>query len=159
MNLKAQVAAEFFIYSSTFLIIVLSAYSVIFFIQNTEKMEKDSLYIRSFGENFAVYMNTAMLGQRGFNYTMNFEKKILGYPYKIQFKSADPGENNAFLLISWDKNNLSYIYQIGNITLHSEGSCISQFITSSSIYYELNTSLGMLNFYNNGENLTLSQGC
>ncbi len=157
MILKGQVATEFFVYSSVFLIVVLSAYSVIFFVQNIEKSNMDLLYVKSFGENFAVHINTAMNAQEGFNYTMKFDKRILGKEYRVLFRPTESGKN-AFTFISWSEKNISYVYPIGNIALLN-GTCVSKPIPPK-LYYEINTNLEMVNFYNDGEKIIISQmGC
>ncbi|VVB98030.1 Uncharacterised protein [uncultured archaeon] len=156
---KGQVATEFFIYSGVFLAVMLAAYFTIFFIQTAEISNKESLYVRWFGESFASHANTAMSGDAGFNYTMRFDKNILGKPYVVQFQPANAGSRNAFLYITWTSNNVTFPYAIGNMTLR-KGSCVQEFSPASGRYYEINSILGMLNFYNDGENLTLSQvGC
>jgi hypothetical protein len=154
---KGQVATEFFIYAGVFLTVVLAAYFTIFFIQTSEISNKESLYVRWFGESFASHANTAMTGGAGFNYTMRFERDILGKPYLVQFQPASAGSRNAFVYITWSGNNMTFPYAIGNMVLRP-GRCIQT--APSGGYYLVNSSLGMLNFYNDGQNITLSQvGC
>lgn len=160
MNMKkAQVAVEFLIYSTIFLIIVMGAYFTISFMQTAEVSNKEALYVKWFGESFASYTNTAMNGQEGFNYTIKFNTKILNLPYEVNFKPAGSNKN-GFVFITWSKNNLTYSYPIGNSSLLN-GTCVKNIIPpSSENYYEINTSRGMLNFYNDGKSITLSQtGC
>lgn len=159
---KGQVATEFFMYSAVFLVIVLGAYFSIFLIQNAEISNKESLYVQSFGETFASHLNTAMAAQGGFNYTMIFERQVLGRPYAVQFKPADGGGRNGFVFITWiGGSNVTYSYPVGRMPLKASGTCITAYTTApADTYYEINTTLGALNFYNDGENITLSQkGC
>ncbi len=155
---KGQIATEFFVYSGIFLAMVIAAYFTIFFIQSSEVSAKESLYVKWFGENFASHANTAMSGQAGFNYTMKFERQILGKPYAVQFKPATDSKK-AFVFITWSWNNATYTYPVANITLLA-GECVRTFSPSGEIYYEINTSLASVNFYNDGENVSISQsGC
>lgn len=156
---KGQVATEFFIYAGVFLTILLAAYFTIFFVQTSEITNKEALYVKWFGERFASYANTAMSGDAGFNYSMAFDKSIIGKPYSVQFKPSSGGGRNAFVFITWAGNNAAFTYAIGNMTLVA-GKCVRTFSPPDGKYYEINTSLGMLNFYNDGQNITLSQvGC
>ncbi len=155
-TIRGHAATEFFIYSAVFLIVVLSAYFTIFFIQSGEISNKEALYIKWFGERFASAANTAMAGQNGFNYTMKFDRLILEKQYRIQFKPSSPGKN-AFVFITWESNNATYSFPIGNMSMKA-GGCISEVNSPDGTYYEINTSRGTLNFYNDGENLTLA-GC
>ncbi len=153
---KGQVATEFFTYAAIFLLIVLAAYFTIFFVQSSEISNKESLYVKWFGERFASSANMAMAGQRGFNYTMQFERDILGKPFTVQFVPQS-GSRRPFVYIIWSQNNLTYSYPMGNLTLQP-GPCIRYVPTG--YYYEINSSLGELNFYNDGRTVTLSQkGC
>lgn len=157
---KGQVATEFFIYAGVFLVVVLAAYFTIFFIQSSEVTAKESLYVKWFGESFASHTNTAMSGQKGFNYTIKFDRLILGKPYSVQFKPAMPSDRRAFIFINWSGGSAAYTYPIGNMTLRASGSCIKTYSPASGLYYDIDTSLGELNYYNDGEELILSQkGC
>lgn len=157
--MKGQVAFEFFIYAAVFLTVVLAAYFTIFFMQSSEVSAKESLYVKWFGESFASHANTAMTCQKGFNYTTKFETAILGKPYSVQFKPATDGKK-GFVFITWSGNNASYTYPIGNMSMRA-GKCVSGgYGDDGLVYYTINSSLGVLNFYNDGQNLTLSQkGC
>lgn len=152
---KGQIAVEFFIYASIFLLVILAAYFTVFFMQTSEISAKESLYLKWFGESFASNINAVMSSQKGFNYTMKFEPLILGKPYTIQFKPAN-ATHNGFVFITWSENNMSYIYPIGNMSIKNAGSCVAKI----GDYYNITISVRNLNFYNDGENITLSQqGC
>lgn len=160
---KGQVATEFFLYSGVFLTVLLAAYFTVFFIQSTEVSNKESLYVKWFGESFASHANTAMNGQAGFNYTMKFAKNILGKPYKVQFKPAAQGRN-GFVFITWAGNNASFTYTIGNMKIVNGDPgqrCIKTYSPPEGVYYEINPEKGLLNFYNDGDKVILSQygGC
>lgn len=156
---RGQVATEFFIYSSMFLIAVLIAYFAIFFVQSAEISNKESLYMKLFGERFASHINTAMSGQNGMNYSMSFDPSLMGKPYRVYFKPANSSlGTNGFAFIA-NGNNLTYSYPIGNMQILDGGGCIITHASSEGAYYEINTSRRKLSFYNDGENITLSQGC
>lgn len=161
---KGQVAMEFFIYAALFLAVVLAAYFTIFFIQSAEVSNKESLYVRWFGERFASHMNTAMTSQGGFTYTMKFDKSILGEPYEVYIKPAVRSEagdvqNNSFLFITWSKTNITYSYPLGSESIAKGSSCIILHNGPAGDYYHINTSLGELAFQNNGTDIILMQRC
>lgn len=155
---KGHAATEFFMYSSVFLIIVMGAYFTIFFVQSADVSNKESLYVKWFGERFASSANFVMGSQQGFNYTMKFERLLIQKPYSVQFKPASSGKN-AFVFITWSGNNATYTFPIGAMPVKS-GGCVLAVGSADGKYYEINTSVGSLNLYNDGENITLSQsGC
>lgn len=154
---KGQIAMEFFIYSGVFLVAVLAAYFSIFFIQSAEVSSKESLYVKWFGERFATHANTAMAGQGGFNYTMEFDPLILGKPYTLQLKPASR-TGNGFVFITWSASNFTYLYPIGNTSLvNGDYRCISTYSSGQSSYYQISPNARVLNFYNDGEKVILSQ--
>lgn len=155
---KAQVANEFFMYSALFLIILTSAYFSIFYIQSSEIYNKEALYVKEFGESFASHTNLAM-SIKNLNYTIKFDRKIMNDLYALYFKPYSM-DKPAHVLIVWNKNNLSYSYPIANKAILPGDKCIQTHSTSSGEnYYEINTSKGILTFYNDGVSIILSQGC
>jgi hypothetical protein len=154
--MKAQVSTEFFMYASVFLIIVLAAYFTVFFIQNAELYNKESLYVKWFGMRFASAANTAMAAGGGFQYTIRFEPDILGKPYEIYFKPRQ-GTENGFAYITWNgRNNISYTYPIGPMRIRS-GNCVKEFSPPEGRYLEISPSAESLTFYNDGSQIILSQ--
>ena len=154
---RGQVATEFFIYSSIFLVIVLAAYFTIFFIQSAEVSNKESLYVKWFGERFASHMATAMSGEYNFNHTMTFDKSILAKPYQLYIKPAR-GSRNGFVFITWSSTNATYAYPIGNMpVVNADTRCITSSDLGEGQFYTISPDAGVLNFYNTGNEIIISQ--
>ncbi|MDD5336854.1 MAG: hypothetical protein PHS02_00030 [Candidatus ainarchaeum sp.] len=153
---KAQVALEFFLYSAVFLVIVLAAYFAISFVQSADIANKESSYVKWFGETFYSATTTAMAGQGGFRYTIKFDKDILGAPYDIYFQPAH-GAQGGFVYITWSSTNATYTYPIGNMPIVSADSCVH--VSQSGQLLTITPSRGTLTFYNDGTRILLSQGC
>ncbi|MBU0586075.1 hypothetical protein KJ780_01035 [Candidatus Micrarchaeota archaeon] len=163
MKRKGQAAMEFFVYLSIFLAALLASYVTITFIQNSELEAKKSDYAFSFGEQFSSAFDLAAKGGENFNYTVRFNRLLLANPYTVQFKPAAHGFPAFAYLVTPD--NATYSYPIISINIKHSTCILKKTFTDphsgdSWDYYQINSSLGMLNLYNDGENITLSQtGC
>ncbi|MFA5077528.1 MAG: hypothetical protein WC488_03830 [Candidatus Micrarchaeia archaeon] len=157
---KGQVALEFFLYSAVFLVVVLAAYFAVVFVQSADISNKESSYVKWFGESFSSATNTAMAGQAGFRYTMKFGKDILGKPYSIYFQPSTTGKG-GFVYITWSSTNATYAYPIGAMdVVGSDSACISERVSSTgSRVLTITPDRGTLTFYNDGSRILLSQGC
>ncbi|MBI2079527.1 hypothetical protein HYT84_02085 [Candidatus Micrarchaeota archaeon] len=93
--LKGQVATEFFLYASVFLIIVIGVASTLQFTQSAEITTLEYNLARETGEKFADSLNLVIKGGDGFKHTMLFSKTILSRDYSITF-------SDNFLVMEWD---------------------------------------------------------
>lgn len=117
--LKAQVATEFFLYASVFLIIVIGVASTLQFTQSAEISTLEYTLARETGEKFADSLNMVKKGGDGFKHTMSFSKTILSKDYSITF-------SDDFLVMEWDgtSGSASTLYPIINSQYQYTG-CIS----------------------------------
>ncbi len=156
-NLKAQVAIEFFIYSTLFLFIVILAYVLVNFVQNTEVPEKQSLLVKELGQSFVDSINLAIKGGSGFSYNTSFAKTILGSAYRITVYETAPNSQIFNLLIDANISSSEYnsIYSLPSYKYKFDGNCWDQ----SGLGHTFNstTCKNWLSFQNDGENLSLTK--
>lgn len=155
---KGQVAIEFFTYATVFLIVVIVAASALSYIQSAEIASREFALAKDMGESFANAANLAIKGGRGFNYTISYERTILGRSYDVCFLKGDKG---SFVFITWagTSGNVTYSYPISAVNYKSGDRCIQYDQSGCQDGYKINSSKSTLTFYNDGENITLSQGC
>lgn len=106
---KGQVATEFFLYSSVFLIIVIATASILYFTQSSEISALEYTVAREVGEKFADSINLVVKGGSGFEYDLLFPKTILGKDYAISFS---PSGN--FLTLDWAGTSRNSNSSFGN---------------------------------------------
>ena len=158
-TMKAQAAIEFFIYATAFMIILLGSYFAVSAMQESEVYGKESRYVKEAGTQFSSSINAVMKAGPGFSYTIKFKKNIFGSPYSVIYKPASTG-NNGFVFITWLVKNLTFTYPIGNMTIANSSCVVKHAVPATGDYYEINTTLGALYYYNNGSAITLRQeGC
>ncbi len=93
---RGQVATEFFIYASVFLIVLIVAFSVTAFIQAQEVQRREGILAQETGAGFADAANLAVRSGRGFHANMTFRVNLEGRPYTVEFQPQ-----NGRLLFNW----------------------------------------------------------
>lgn len=120
-RLKGQVATEFFLYASVFILIVIAAFVSLSYIQTTEIPTREATLAKEVGEDFANAINLAVGAGKGFRYDYSFSKTIIGKKYIIIFD-----ETNSRLAITWQGtyNNFTYAYPLASYDYEFDG-CIN----------------------------------
>ncbi|MBI5227081.1 hypothetical protein HY988_00700 [Candidatus Micrarchaeota archaeon] len=153
-HLRAQVAAEFMLYISVFMVLVIAAFIVINNIQSSEIPLRQNTVAQGVGEGFSNAIALGVQGGRGFSYNYTFPKTILGYPYNITLPNK-----NYNLVLDWQGpyGTFSYSYKVPayDYQVDNGNGCIAQELGQYIIQSNKCTNLLILN--NDGEKLTISQ--
>lgn len=147
-NSKAQVAAEFLLYSAVFMFLVIAAYVVINQVQNVELPARENSVAKETGEGFLNAISLSVKGSYGFTYKYTFPKTILGAPYSIDLTDA---QRQKVMRLDWagPYGNATFAYSLPqyNYVLASS-SCTSDNIIHSD------RCKNVLTLSNDGESLT-----
>ncbi len=81
--MKAQVAIEFIIYFSIFLLVAIAAFVVLNVIQTSEFANARGLVVKEVGNSFASATRFAVSAGPGFEYNFTYPRLIYGTPYNI----------------------------------------------------------------------------
>ena len=159
-NKKAQVATEFFMYTSVFMFVVIAAFVVVNQMQSTEIPQRENLIAKDTGELFSSAFNLAVKGGFGFTYNYTFPKTILGTPYSLSFSPE-----KQVMILDWEGRygpfSQSYLLPGYEYVFPNAGDkskqCISEY-TASGVkgkVYILNSTecSNVLTLYNDGEKL------
>ncbi|MBI5046634.1 hypothetical protein HZC07_02785 [Candidatus Micrarchaeota archaeon] len=149
---RAQVAAEFVLYTSIFMIVTIIAFLVVNSQQNSEIPLQQNTVLKQTGQGFATAITLAIKGGEGFSYRYVFPQTIYARPYQINFTQGQTGEDD--LLIDWEGQygNFSYVYPLPAYNYRITGNCIS----GRNLVSNKCTNVLLLN--NDGNTLTIEQG-
>ena len=147
-QVKGQVAAEFLLYSTVFMFLVIAAYIVINQVQSVELPQRQNSVAKETGQSFANAISLSVKGQQGFNYRYSFPKTILGSPYSIDLSSLS-SQKSFYLNWAGAFGNASFAYDVPSYNYIISGSCLSGNVLNS------NQCSNILILTNDGENLTL----
>jgi hypothetical protein len=149
---RGQVAAEFMLYTTVFMFVVVAAFVVINQLQGTEIPLSQNSVAKETGQGFADIFTLAVKGGEGFSYSYAFPKTLFGTPYTIDMNRLH--DNDTFI-IDWagPYGNFSYEYLVPAYSYTVLDSCISgnQLVSN-------NDCSNVLILKNDGQNLTISQG-
>lgn len=150
-NRKGQVATEFMLYTAVFMFVAITAFVIVSQLQSSEIPLQQNTVAKEIGENFVTTFTLAVKGGEGFSYNYTFQKTIFNRPYTIYFTNLSQGH---YMILEWEGEygNFSYPYNVPayNYKLDPSGCLADQKFVS-------NECSNMLMFYNDGENLTISQ--
>ncbi len=104
--MKAQVAIEFFVYASVFLLLVIGAIAISTLSQVSEVSQKESYYVKEVGRSFSNAFAISYLGGEGFIYEYRFNPVILDKGYKIKVNGV-----TGKLSINYQGSYSNYTYQ------------------------------------------------
>lgn len=126
---KGQVAVEFFLYIGIFMFILITAFSVITLIQNSEIPLREALVAREQGEAIADTLRLSAVAGEGFEYSLTIPKNLLGRPYEVTFSPE-----KAFMILTWTSSagEVNYIYSLPGYNYRFEGTCLSDRILISN---------------------------
>ncbi len=111
--MKAQVAIEFFVYSSVFLLLVIGALAISTMSHVSEVSQKESYYVKEVGCSFSNAFAISYLGGEGFIYEYRFNPIILDKGYKIKVNGVT-GKLSINYLGGY--SDYTYQYDIPKIT-------------------------------------------
>ena len=153
-QIKGQVAAEFMLYISVFMVLVIAAFIVINDLQSSELPLRQNTVARAVGDGFANSIALGVEGGRGFSYNYSFPKTIFGAPYSINLP-----DKNYNIVLDWQGpyGNFSYSYKVPtyNYKVNSDNGCIKENGEQNTIRSDGCENLLILN--NDGQNLVISQ--
>lgn len=149
-GLRGQVATEFLLYTAVFMFLVIAAFIVVNQIQSSEIPLRQNNVAKETGENFATILTLAVKGGEGFSYNYTFPKTLFGAPYEISLMPQD----QDVIIIDWagQYGNFSYSYYVPAYNYTIGGACLSGKKLVSD------RCSNVLNLYNDGKNLTITQG-
>lgn len=149
-NERGQVAAEFMLYTTVFMFVVVAAYVVVNQVQGGEIPLSENTVAKETGNNFANVMTLAVKGGEGFQYMYTFPKNLFGLPYVIDMTRT--ASSNTFI-IDWTGpyGNFSYEYLLPAYNYVINGGCIAGNRLTS------NNCSNVLLLNNNGSTLNITQ--
>jgi hypothetical protein len=150
-NLKGQVATEFMLYTSLFIVVAIAAFLVVADLQRSEIQAQENKVVKEVGDNFVNAITLSVKGGEGFSYTYNFQKTLFNIPYTVYFENTN--SENASIVIEWagSYGNFSYVYYVPAYTYQFGGTCFADSILISDQCGNI------LTLYNDGENLIITQ--
>ena len=158
-HLRGQVATEFMLYTAIFMFVAVAAFLVVGDMQKSEVPLQQNKAVKEIGDSFVNIFTLSVKGGEGFSYTYTFPKTVFGIPYQINLNNliqSNPGsdpKNN--IVIEWAGNygNFSFQYNVPayKYIIIQDGPCLSGNILTS------NSCSNILEFYNDGENLTIKR--
>jgi len=132
---KGQASTEFFLYLTVFMLVVISAFVLVSYLQNSEiPVQKNKLAVET-GYNFQNVILLTVRAGPGFDYLYYFPKTIHGYPYSIKlFKDH--------MIMDWtnEYGNFSYYFSVPPYTYKAEersvdSGCIVEGTAGGDILY------------------------
>jgi hypothetical protein len=145
------VAAEFMLYATVFMFVVVAAFIVISQLQSSEIPLRQNSVARETGQAFADIITLSVKGGEGFSYAYTFPKTIFGMPYAIDMtRLAD----RHIIFIDWagPYGNFTYQYAVPAYGYALAGSCLDDGRLESDMC------ANMLILNNVGNTLTITQG-
>ncbi len=152
-NYKGQAATEFFAYATIFLLLVIVTTASVFVVQDSERAYYQHRYLVEVGQKFTSSYNLVVSAGNGFQYSMDFPKTILGYPYNVTFVE------NSTIMIEWSSpsNNFFYPYPMASSSLEF-GGCIVEDPPNHLGLLKSNEGDNVLIFSNDGSTIMIEQG-
>jgi len=149
-NLKGQVATEFMVYTTVFMFIAIAAFVVVSELQSTEIPLQQNRVVQEVGDSYVTMLTLAIKGGEGFSYNYTFQKTVFNLPYKLNLHNLS---NAHYMVLEWEGTygNYSYSYDVPPYNYVLEGSCLADNVFVSD------ECSNMFMFYNDGENLTITQ--
>lgn len=146
--MHGQVSTEFFMYVIIFMMVVIAAFIMINYMQNTEIPAQQNRIARFTGEEFANVITLAVKGGVGFTYNYTFPRTVMGMPYSITF---EPNEANV-IIMEWNGayGNFSYSYNIPAYGYEYDGCVFDKKLVS-------NQCSNVLTLSNDGRKLKITQ--
>ena len=144
---KAQVAAEFFLYAGVFILVIITTFSVVSFLQSSEIQFREATLAKEIGTSFAESVNLAVSSGEGFRYNFTFKVQLFSKPYEIVF---DKKNNRMFFNWEGTYGNATNVYPIIAYNYQYVGCASGGVIISKRCK-------NMLLLYNDGNTLFIEQ--
>ena len=150
-NKRGQVAAEFMLYTTVFMFVVVAAYVVVTQVQGSQIPLSENAVAKETGAGFANALTLAVKGGEGFHYAYPFPKTLFGMPYVIDMNRT--ASNDTFIM-DWSGpyGNFSYEYPLPTYTYVISGDCMAGNQLTS------NNCSNVLLLNNTGTTLMITQG-
>ncbi|VVC03515.1 Uncharacterised protein [Candidatus Bilamarchaeum dharawalense] len=151
LNKRGQVATEFMLYTSVFIIIAIVAFLVVSDLQKTEIPLQQNKAVKEAGDEFVNILTLSVKGGEGFSYKYNFPKTIFNVPYTVDLSNLNAPK--PVVVIEWEGSygNFSYQYYVPIYKYNTTGACLS----AEKLYSDQCSNV--LTLINDGENLTIIQ--
>ena len=149
-KLRAQVAVEFLVYVSVFMLVLVLSFFVINQSQKAEIPAKQNALAKETGQGFVDVLSLSIRAGAGFEYRYQFPKTLLNAPYSIDFNPLTP---SGLMFFDWggEYADFNYSYRLPSYRYLFSGSCLSGGVLRS------NACNNVLVLRNDGENITLLQ--
>ncbi|MBI5224035.1 hypothetical protein HY990_06475 [Candidatus Micrarchaeota archaeon] len=148
--LRGQVAVEFLVYVSVFMLAVVLAFFVINQSQQAELPAKQNALAKETGQGFVDVLSLSVRAGAGFEYRYQFPKTLLNHPYSVNFAPLTPS-NLMFFDWPGEYADFNYSYRLPTYKYLFSGRCLSDGVLHS------NACDNVLVLRNDGENITLLQ--
>ncbi|MFH1785816.1 MAG: hypothetical protein ABH842_05290 [Candidatus Micrarchaeota archaeon] len=153
-KLRGQVATEFLLYTSFFIVITIAAFLIVNELQRSEIPLQQNKVVKETGETFVNIITLSVKGGEGFSYSYTFPRTIFGIPYQIDFTHlASSPDYNQYISIIWEGSYGEFIYDyyVPAYNYYPTGCIGGGMFTSNS------SCSNVLTLINDGENLTITQ--
>ncbi len=154
-NLRAQVATEFMLYISVFMVIAIVAFLIVNDIQKAEIPLQQNNAVKEAGNEFVNIITLSVKGGEGFSYRYTFPKTMFGIPYRIDMNNLVTYSQRPSITIEWagSYGNFSYQYYVPAYK-YMFGGCLG---TGTNPVLQSDACENVLVLNNNGGYLTLTQ--
>lgn len=152
-QIKGQVATEFLLYTSVFIVITVAAFLIVNDLQRSEIPLQQNKVVKEHGDTFVNIITLSVKGGEGFQYSYHFPRTLFGIPYMIDFTHMVSYNDNPYLTIIWEGSygNFTYDYYVPSYNYNIHSSIGGQILQSDGQPNNL------LTLINDGENLTIIQ--
>lgn len=147
---RAQVAAEFLLYTAVFMLVAVAAFLAVSAFQGSEiPLQQNRLAVET-GEGFVNAITLAVKAGSGFSYNYTFPKTVFGTSYVLHLDNLTAGN---YMTMDWNGSYgpFSYQYDVPVYAYNLSGDCLADSKLLSS------DCSNTLLLYNDGENLTITQ--
>jgi|GEM_PF-705011 len=153
-HLRGQVATEFMLYLSVFMLITIAAFLVVSSLQQSEVALQENKLVKEIGSNFVNALTLSVKGGEGFVYTYRFPQTVFGIPYTLNLTHLTRTYNQS-ITINWEGSygNFTYDYYVPAYNYQLSGTCLSDLVLVSNNEACSNT----LRLSNDGEMLIITQ--
>jgi len=146
---KAQIAVEFFLYVSVFLLVFLIAFALLRAIQASDIPPQEARLAQQEGERIAEAIRLSARAGAGFQYNLTFPTSLLGRPYKVAVT-----KDNMGLVLTWETSGgeVNFFYAIPPYSYDWAG-CREN--DENTLYSNSNKCENILSLTNDGTTLTV----
>ncbi|MDO8339552.1 MAG: hypothetical protein Q7T16_02745 [Candidatus Burarchaeum sp.] len=120
-RLKAQMALEFLLLVSFFLLVLVIAMGYFASLQQTEMTNREYLLGREVAARIADEVHLALVSGPGYEKTINLPPTVAGSPYELRITNSDQFAT-AYVEISWTRGgtDLEYAFPLASRSVYGE---------------------------------------